>query len=193
MVNVNLDIAGFYYRADSLEVNDGAPVIHLMVAARSAVSSTGALLDFDTESVAGKVFLDSITVTHANGSAVSGQQYTTAALNGSRVYPNGVYANADEAGFFEDGTNSSPFIAADRNKTGLMAWQYYVYDKHFIDLNRAGGPRRVVPFTEDFARPDKTRGLKDGDTVVWRLIMVRTRPDGGLGPQTIRLDQTLTV
>ncbi|MEM9975971.1 MAG: hypothetical protein AAF771_17480 [Pseudomonadota bacterium] len=196
MVAVNLDIAGFYYAFHGAQVEEGAPVIELMKAVRGKAAANGAVLDFDGEPRAAPVNLDSITVTHEGMSAVS-RQKSPQADDGTfspsnRTYPDGIYAAADEAVFFLDSTSSSPLVAADRNKTGVMTWQYYVYDSNQVDLNRKGGPRKLVPFTKVFDRlGESVRGLQEGDTVVWRLIMIRTRPDGGLGDGTVQMDGTV--
>ncbi|MEM6387230.1 MAG: hypothetical protein AAF718_13450 [Pseudomonadota bacterium] len=196
MAKVNLDIAGFYYRFFEVEVDDGSPVKALMDAVNNVIvpvgngGSVGAKLTFDTEDLGKKVFIDSISITHAGGSAKSGQKDDAGSYS-TRAYPDGIYANADEAGIIKEDLPTKPFVALDRNKTGLMAWQYYVYDTNFVDLNRKFGPRKVVPFTEIFERNDEgqpPRGLQNGDTVVWRLVQIRTRPDGGIGPQTMTMN-----
>ncbi|MEO0566533.1 MAG: hypothetical protein AAF066_02295 [Pseudomonadota bacterium] len=183
MVSVSLDIAGFYFRALDVPVPDGSPVRALMDAVRNRkLGENGATLEFDTEFINGQEFLDSITVNHIDGSAISGQST-------DRVYPDGVYAAADEKITLQPGGLLSPLLASSRNATGVLAWQYYVYDADSVDLNRRFGPRRVVPFSEVFKVKDDQdelvpRGLKEGDTVVWRLVQIRTRPDGGIRPQT---------
>lgn len=196
MATVNLDVAGFYYRFFDVEVEDGSAVKALMDAVNNVLvpagnkGSVGAKLTFDTEELDKKVFIDSISVTHLGGSAKSGQKDEKGSYS-ARTYPDGIYANADEAGIIKEDVPTKPFVALDRNKTGLMAWQYYVYDANFVDLNRKFGPRKVVPFTEKFERSadgQPPRGLQTGDTVVWRLVQIRTRPDGGLGPQTMKMN-----
>lgn len=197
MVNVNLDIAGFYFRQDKVSVPEGATVQALMEKVKAATKNAPpgtARFSFDTETLTviengeerTREFLDSISVTHQGGTAISGQ-------NSKRVYDDGIYAAADEKVLLGKGGLDSPLIAAARNATGILAWQFYIYDKNFVDLNRkglngSGQPRKVVPFTEQFSRIDedgnRLYGLQQGDTVVWRLIQIRTRPGPNVRPLT---------
>ncbi|MEL6621989.1 MAG: hypothetical protein AAFQ11_03850, partial [Pseudomonadota bacterium] len=66
----------------------------------------------------------------------------------------------------------------DPNKATVTAWQYYIYDRTFVDKNRANaGPRRSVrAFTE--SKIDYP--LENGDTVVWRLITLILKPNSGM-------------
>ncbi|MEM6482167.1 MAG: hypothetical protein AAF681_10000 [Pseudomonadota bacterium] len=182
-VTVSLDIAGFYFLAENVEVTKGATVKDLMkVVSEKKLGTNGATLNFDTEIIEGKEFLDSISIEHNDKSAISRQ-------SDDRVYPAGVYASADEKIILGAEGLRSPLLASSRNATGVLAWQYYVYDSSGVDLNRKFGPRRVVPFSEPFTvkedgEDEVDRGLEAGDTVVWRLVQIRTRPDGGVRPQT---------
>lgn len=175
MVKVTIDIAGYYYR-EVVEVPEGATVQTAMKEAEKLESFPK--LKITTETFKEKLFLDSITVTHSGGSAESGQTKNEPV---KRTYPDGIYSGADDAvQVSEDGTQ---LIAVDQNATSVNAWQYYIYDKDSVDLNRKAGTRRIVPFSEVFDIDGEMRGLKDKDVIVWRQITIRTRPNGPLGPK----------
>ncbi|MEO0938943.1 MAG: hypothetical protein AAFY38_12390 [Pseudomonadota bacterium] len=183
-VPVTLDIAGFYF-SKTVHLPEGSTVEDLMKEVKKTTSSQTPSLDFDTETILGRRFVDSITIEHSEATAQSRQKDKTTGVQRPRVYPAGTYSNADEAVRFKDNDPDKPLIAVDRNKTGVMAWQYYVYDADGVDVNRKSGPRRIVPFSDPFTTVDadgneQIRGLKKNDTVVWRLIMIRTRPDTGV-------------
>ncbi|MEM6858350.1 MAG: hypothetical protein AAF559_10805 [Pseudomonadota bacterium] len=197
MIDIKLDIAGFYFRYET-KIEEGSTVKQLMQKVKEethTVGFQGAKLDFESECITinemPKEFLDAITIEHTDTSARSGQKYGPG-NNDVRLYPGGIYSAADEAGDFAiPSDNTQPFVATDRNKTGLLAWQYYVYDAKGVDVSRApttSATRRVIPYSKTITRDaEAIVGLQHDDTVVWRLIMVRTRPNGLLPPKMIHV------
>lgn len=166
---VTLDVAGMYYRKD-VEVDEGATVEDVMLAAQASNGPRGAQLDFETETINGETFLDSITVTHQGKSARSGQ-------NKQRIYPDGTYEYYDDDVILNKKTGL--FEPKDPTREFVLAWQYYVYDNNGNDLSRFGGEaRKVVPFT----RSDTEYAFEARFapyTVVWRLIAIWLRPSYG--------------
>lgn len=191
MATVRIDVAGFYYGRD-VEVREGATVEEAMQAASNLPGLP--FLNYTTEEINGRVFLDAILITHGTGTAKSRQSDDSGTPPASpRIYEPGIYSAADDAVDFTEVNGTPRLVAFDQNKTKVEAWQYYVYDKHSVDINRAFGPRKVVPFTEPFTAGAEQRGLKDGDTVVWRQVTICTRPDGGLGPKLPQSQMTNTI
>lgn len=188
MKKVNLDIAGmFYWRAD-IAVQDDATVFDVMDQASkldNMPAHTGAKLSFSQELPGeNSKFLNEISVLHRNDSAISRQQPTMPGTQ-PRVYPNGLFKLADEP--ITTGVNGK-FVPAmrlpngnlveDPNKATVTAWQYYIYDRNFVDKNRAnaGQKRSVTAFTES----TKDYPLENGDTVVWRLITLILKANSGM-------------
>ncbi|MDX8353964.1 hypothetical protein [Cognatiyoonia sp. IB215182] len=181
MITVTIDVAGFYYGRE-VQVEEGATVEAAMQAATNLPNTPS--LSFTTETLANKVFLDSITIQHNYGSAKSRQSIPEQGEPDlQRVYPDGIYSGADDAVDFDTAVTPPRLVAFDQNATKVNAWQYYVYDQDFVDINRKAGSRRIVPFTEVLTVDGEPRGLKNKDTVVWRRVTICTRPDGGLGPK----------
>ena len=172
-MRVTLDIAGFYYRQQvELPDDDVVNSVKDVMIAAQALGGTPSL-SFAGEIIDGREFLDNITVTHRGNSAVSGQTLNDATAD-QRIYDDGAYAAADDFVIFgsvdrPDGTTLKRLISPE-GKRIVSAWQYYVYDAQFVDLNRRGGTRRVVPYSVPLDVGDELRGIRDGDTVVWRRI-----------------------
>lgn len=200
MIKVNLDIAGFYFNCE-VEVPEDATVKDVMNAAviltaAGPTASQGKLL-YDTDA-AGDV--DRITVIHSSTSAVSRQKSIFAGAAASeyapRTYPAGIYSFSDDAVLVEV-NGVKQFRSVDSNRMFVHAWQYYVYDAHFVDQARrrpypptgGGNPaidRQIVPF--GVGGPGKGYSLTHGSTVVWRLVTIMTGPnvsDEALIPTTI--------
>jgi hypothetical protein len=176
-VNILIDVAGFYFRRSVTLADDGVTksVKDAMVAAKALPQGTGpgeGTLDFTGETLDGREFISNIIVTHSGGTAASGQ---TIGSPNPRIYDDGVYNAGDNFVIFGD-VNGQPRLISPEGKRIVSAWQYYVYDQNSVDLNRAGGPRRVVPYSEPFETGGNVRGLQDGDTVVWRRVSICVAP-----------------
>jgi hypothetical protein len=172
MVKVFLDIAGLYYSTE-VNVPEGATVKDVLDAARGKPNHLGAILDYAQEenaaSVDARFTVDSITIYHNENSAVSRQDSVN-----PRKYPRGVYQ------FKDDGTFASGLLAStDPNKNFVHAWQYYVYDKNFVDQSRKNGggygsvERMIVGYS---VKTNKGYELTEGSTVVWRLVTILVGP-----------------
>lgn len=183
-ITVTLDIAGFYY-GEEIEVPYEGKLISVkdvMLAARKRTSFpklefTGEVLPVGAKQ---KEFCDTIIVVHQGGTAKSRQ-------GGGRSYDDGTYLAADDPVFFTKDRLVSP-----EGKSIVSAWQYYVYDTDFVDLNRRfaaqekakkpslpKGYRVVVPYSIPFEVTDATgelRGIKPGDTIVWRRVSICLAP-----------------
>jgi hypothetical protein len=172
MPNVKLDIAGMYFGLN-VDVMEGATVKDVMDAAVAATANNaGTRLPtflYSAETVLGKLTVNTITVVHRENSAKSRQ--APEAGSNPRHYPNGVYSYSDDSVILKN----NGLRALDPNRSFVLAWQYYVYDGEGIDLARmrGGSTRKVVSFAETV---NKGYDLKDGYSVVWRLIAIFTRP-----------------
>ncbi|MEL7528843.1 MAG: hypothetical protein AAFN16_23955 [Pseudomonadota bacterium] len=173
-MNVLIDVAGFYYRRSVTLPDGGATktVKDAMVAAKSLGGFPE--LDFTGETTGGREFLSNIIITHAGGTAVSGQTLSEA-LPDQRIYEDGVYNAGDDFVIFGE-VNGQKRLISPEGKRIISAWQYYVYDENSVDLNRANGPRKVVPYSEPFQVGALVRGLQDGDTIVWRRVSICVAP-----------------
>ena len=171
MAKVTLDIAGFYYSID-VEVPESSTVKDVLDAAKGVPNLLGAILDYGSEGSLDTAFtVDRITITHTNGSARSRQT----GASDPRTYEDGIYSFSDDGEFHSP---SHRFRAKDPNKNFVHAWQYYVYDENFQDLSRKNGgnlPRKIVGYSD--AGPEKGYVLKDGYTVVWRLVTIMVGPN----------------
>ena len=175
---VNLEITGFYYR-EKIDVPCSGPFVSVKALMEEAVKKTTfPKLQFTSETLGKKEFLDTIIVEHDDTSAKSGQTIGSA---NPRLYPAGIYLANDDPVFFGS-VNGVRRLVSPEGKKIISAWQYYVYDKNGVDLNRTSGPRRVVPFADDFTiesgtPPTETkRGLEPDDTVVWRRVSICVEP-----------------
>ena len=172
MPNVKLDIAGMYFGLN-VDVAEGATVKDVMDAAVAATANNaGTKLPtflYSAETVLGKLTVNTITIVHREKSAKSRQ--APEAGSDPRHYPNGVYSYSDDAVILRN----NGLRALDPNRSFVLAWQYYVYNADGVDLARMrGGPtRKVVSFSETV---DKGYDLKEGYSVVWRLVGIFTRP-----------------
>ena len=181
IIKVTLDIAGMFFRQPDVEVPRTASVKDVMDAVVAATAN-GSTAGTPTFSYTSEPYLsappgrtvNTITVVHRNNSAKSRQ-------NGGgtgRIYRDGIYSFSDDSVFIQETpTKPQRLSPADPNKTFVLAWQYYVYDKHGVDQARKPNAlaRSIVPFDK---QPDATTGyqLSDGDLIVWRLVAIFLRP-----------------
>ncbi len=178
-MKINLDIAGMYYSRHAITVPVGSTVKDVMLeAVRLDTTSPNRRLSFTGEtSPNGQEYLSSIEIAHlvpAESRQLSG-----------RLYPVGRYVGRDTPVSFVQSsvTGSSPVISADDGSLrSVLAWQYYVYDKNFVDKNRRAGKssakdkasmgRSIIPYNT----ADEQNALEEGDTIVWRLVVIFIKP-----------------
>ncbi|MEL6521053.1 MAG: hypothetical protein AAFQ66_08815 [Pseudomonadota bacterium] len=195
---IRLDVTGFFYRREIDFDASFQTVKQVMEAARQLGGAPS--LDFTGETssvvVGGTLteveFIKTISVTHAGGSAVSGQQRTGIA---ARRYANGVYLGQDDTVFFPGGDVTQGLVSPEGKKI-VNAWQYYVYQPvdidgqtMLVDVNRSMGPRRVEPYSQPFLSNPAggARGILDEDVIVWRQVSIAisptfpSSPDEGVG------------
>ena len=130
-------------------------------------------------------FLRTIIVSHSGGTAESGQN-TADGTSINRTYPDGVYVGEDDkVSFSSDAQN--PILVSDDGLPKVQAWQYYVYNAAKVDLNRAAGPRRIVPYTDCFPSNENPRVFQDDDTVVWRQVSICVAPTFGANSDSLKV------
>lgn len=171
-MDVEVDVTGFYYRRNvSLPDDNTTKTVKDAMIAAKALGGFPAL-DFTGETLNNREFISNIIVTHSGDTAISGQ---TLGSENPRIYEDGVYNAGDDFVIFGQ-VGGVPRLVSPEGKRIISAWQYYVYDSNSVDLNRANGPRRVVPYSEPFSAGAAIRGLQDGDTVVWRRVSICVAP-----------------
>lgn len=179
-VSVSLDIAGFYYRRDSITVANNATIRDVMDEARRldlAAFKSGAttpVLDY-TPTLAPDPYMQTITVHHLVP-ATSRQKAVP-----PRQYPVGEYS------FRSDGVIPThppelykPFTAVNLQGEEItrpvtVSWQYYLYDANGVEEARRfreGGRREIIPFS----KRDRSNMLTEGCTIVWRAVVVMIAP-----------------
>ena len=145
MIRVTVDITGMYFGIQ-VKVPKEATIEEVMKIAVKDTANGFPRLTFAGD---GRGFLNSISVEHKNGSAVSRQDNT-------RVRPDGIYSFKDQSG----------------DQQPLLVWQYYVSDRNgTLKSGQDGGSRRIVPFSVQ-------NHLADQDVIVWRLVGISTAPTG---------------
>lgn len=162
MAELTIDIAGFYY-SSKVTVQDTDTFLNAMNAASAADLAAPAgsrpVLEFTTESLDGKVFIDGISIRHPKPPA--------SRQDPSRTYAAGLYEYFDDDVVLKPGGGFEP---ADPNTPYVLAWQYYAYDAEGRDADRSGQrvERKVVPFSQ------QTVGTTT--LLVWRLVAIFLRP-----------------
>lgn len=169
MPRVNLEITGFFYRREVL-VPDGAATVKEVMDAAEALTNFPKLVVIP-EAAGG--FLNTLIVFHAGNTASSGQ--TRAGTPVGRIYPDGVYVGEDDKVSFSP-NEQNPILVSEDGLVQVRAWQYYVYDASFVDLNRKARSRRIVPYTSPFPSAEAPRPFEDDDTVVWRQVTISVAP-----------------
>lgn len=162
MPELTIDIAGFYY-STKVEIDESKTFLDAMNAASqadlTAPKGSRPVLEFTTESLNGKVFIDGISVYHPKDPA--------SRQDPRRTYAAGLYEYFDDDVLLTPGGGFEP---ANPNTPYVLAWQYYAYDAEGRDADRAGQrvDRKVVPFSE------QTIGTTT--LLVWRLVAIFLRP-----------------
>jgi hypothetical protein len=185
MIKVNLDIAGFYYQRENIEVPHDATIKDIMQKAVDLDISEKRKMRLDFQGstrTKGDEFLTRLSVTHFQ-EAQSRQRVLDDKNNKIlRYYEAGLYIGIDDDVMLPPQMTSSPkvngLIPVDPMLKQVKAWQYYVYSRTFVDKNRAlggGGAssphRMIIPFSS------KNQPLEDKDTIVWRLVTIAVKPD----------------
>ena len=174
MPRVNLEITGFFYRREVL-VPNGATTVKEVMNAAEALTGFPKLVVIP-EAAGG--FLKTLIVSHAGDTADSGQTKGNGASVG-RTYPDGVYVGEDDKVSFSP-NEQNPILVSEDGLAQVRAWQYYVYNANFVDLNRQAGSRRIVPYTSPFLpSAEAPRPFQDDDTVVWRQVTISVAPTFG--------------
>jgi hypothetical protein len=188
LITVNIDVAGFYYRAkgdltQGVKLPRGASVLDAMAATRARdmkahmKGGTGPILDFSVEiGPTPGLFINEISVLHMT--PATSRQESQPAGAPRRSYEAGRYAYADDPVDF-DAVNNRLVRNDAVDLPYVLAWQYYLYDRDGRDLARVpkATNRKVVPASE--------AELDQDVTIVWRLIAIFLKPSERPGSKPV--------
>lgn len=150
---ITLDITGFYYSIDVSEVGANS-VLDVLNRANEVRSPNGGVLSFELEDAGDRgKFVKRLTVTYDENSNPVTRQKDNPRLPLERK--KGVYSYVDNV------LDLSNRIGNEGTVPGLLAWQYYVFDRNGMTQNQDRKIRSASLGVFPFA---------DGWRVVWRLV-----------------------